>query len=271
MATTELQTMEDVQHEIAPVIQQANAMVVRSSADRDRAMDFLKALKSAHARYAGFFERTVKTTHAAWKSALADQSSMLGPLEAAEKTVKATVRTFDDAEEAQRLAEQQRLNAIATEKARLERQKIEQEAARQRAIEQEKLAKAEAIRKQAEGASDAERKRLLAQADAAKRQAAAAAAKVEIKEAEAEDIAPPVITIAAPEKRAGESTRTVWKAKLIDKAALITAAANGSDIAASMLAYDPVAGNQQAKTLKGNVVIPGIEWYTEKTLAVKGQ
>lgn len=269
MATTEMMTTEDVQRDIAPIVQRANAITVRTADDRIEAMNFLKSVKGAHMRASEFFAPMVDSAHKAWKRATEGRASVLGPLEAAEKRIKETVRAFDTAEEETRLAEQRRLQAIEDERTRLERQRIEQEAAKQRAIEAEKLAKAEEARRLAEETEGAERKRLLAQADTAERQAAKAAAKVEVQEEAAANVQTPVVTIAAPEKRSGEATRQRWKMRLVDKSALVRAAANGNDLAASLLVYDESVGNKLASSIKGAVTIPGVATYAVSELAVK--
>jgi hypothetical protein len=194
---------------------------------------------------------------------------MLDPLADAERQVKLKVTTWDRDEEEKRLAEQRRLQAIADEASRKERQKAEQEAAKQRAIQEAKEREAAEARRKAEEADGAERKRLLAEAEAAERKAAAAAVKVENKEEQAGAVVAHTVTVAGPEKQAGESTRKIWKAKLTDKAALIAAAANGSDIAMACLAFDQSAANRLATATKGAVAVPGIEWVVDSNLAVR--
>ena len=266
---TELIAVQDLERDIAPVLQRATSITVRSAPERAEAMEFLKAVKLAQKQSEGFFEKIVKRTHEAWKQAVADRDSFLVPLKAAEQHVKLTVTTFDREEQEQRLAEQRRLQAEADERARKERMKIEQEAAKQRAIQEEKERLAAEARRKAEEAEGAERKRLLAEAEAAERKAAAATAKLEAKEEQAATIIAPVITVAAPEKQNGEATRQRWKMKLADKAALIASAASGNDLAASLLAYDEATGNRLAASIKGNVRIPGVEVYAVSELAVR--
>jgi hypothetical protein len=197
-----------------------------------------------------------------------------GPLEAlrtADDHQKALALAYDAERERIRLDEQRRLQAIADETARKERQKIEQEAERQRQIQREKEAIAAEARRKAEEAEGAERKRLLAEAEAADRKAAAAAAKVEVKEEQTAAIVAPVVTLAEPEKPKGESTRKLWRARLTDKMALIQAAAQGNEIAATCLAFDQTAANKLATATKGAVLCPGIEWYAETSLAMRGE
>lgn len=126
---------------------------------------------------------------------------------------------------------------------------------------------------------EAERRRLQAIADEQARRErerlekeAARLKTPELKEARLEQaaaVSAPVVQIAEPPKPKGESVRTLHRARCIDKAALVNAASQGNDLAAQMLTYDPVAGNRLATALKGAVNVPGIEWYTEQSMATR--
>jgi len=263
--------VDTLKQDIAPIVARANAITVHTPDQRTEAVEFLKAVKGAHRRVTDFFAPLVDATHKAWKRTTEARLSILDPLETAERAVKTTVTTYDQEQERIRLDEQRRLQAIADEVARKERQKIEQEAARQRDIQRQKEFEAAEARRGAEEASGAERKRLLAEAEAAERKAAAAAAKVEVKEEQTAAIVAPVVTISAPEKPKGESTRKLWKARLTDKAALIQAAAEGNEIATTCLAFDQTAANRLATATKGAMPCPGIEWYAETSLAMRAE
>lgn len=266
---TELIAMQDLEREVAPVLQRATSIIVRSAPERTEAMEFLKAVKSANKQASEFFTPIVDAAHKSWKQAIASRDSILAPLKTAEERVKLTVTTYDREEEERRLAEQRRLQAESDERARRERLKIEQEAAKQRAIKEENAQLAAEARRKAEEAEGAERKRLLTEADAAERKAGIAAAKLGVKEELAATIIAPIITVAAQEKQNGEATRQRWKMKLTDKAALIKAAAEGNGLAASLLLYDEAAGNKLASSIKGAVQIPGVATYCVSALAVR--
>lgn len=266
---TELAVAEQLRHEIAPVVQRAQSLVVRTVEQRTEAKDFLIAVKQAKERVNGLFNPIVDAAHKAWKKATETRGSLLIPLDTAERTVKATILTYDQEQEHIRLEEQRRLQAIADEAATRERMKAEQEAAKQREIQRQAEARAAEARRKAEEADAAERKRLLAEAEAAERKAAAAAVKVEAREEQAAAVITPVVTVSGPEKEKGESTRTLWRARLTDKTALIQAAAQGSEIAGSCLTFDQTAANRLATATKGAAPCPGIKWYTETILAIK--
>ena len=225
-----IQGVEALQHEIAPIMARAIALSVHTPDQRTDAVEFLKAVKGAHRRVTDFFGPLVEATHKAWKRTTEARTSLLDPLEAAERTVKKTVTTYDAEQDQIRLDEQRRLQAIADEAARRERERLEKEAAKLKTLE-----------------------------------------KREAKLEQAAAIVAPVVTIAEPEKPKGESTRKLWRAKLTDKAALIQAAAQGNEIAASCLAFDQTAANKLATATKGAVPCLGIEWYTETSLVMRGE
>jgi len=269
-AVVEVESVALLRREVAPVLQRAQAIAVRTPADRDDARNFVLAVKRAQEQVHTQFDTMVDKTHKAWKESLAVRASFLDPLESAEKTVKRLILTYDAEQERIRLDEQRRLQAIADETARKERMKIEQEAERQRNIQRQQEAEAAEARRKAEEAEGKEQKRLLDEADAADRKAAAAAAKVEVKEEQSAAIVAPVVTVSMPEKPKGESAPKRWKARLIDKMALIQAAANGSEIAIGCLTFDQPAANTFAKSSR-IITVPGIEWYAETSLAMRGE
>lgn len=93
----------------------------------------------------------------------------------------------------------------------------------------------------------------------------------ELKEARLEEaaaIVAPVVQVAEPEKAKGEATKLFWKARLVDKGALIAAAANGNDLAATLLSFDQYAANKTASATKGNVTLSGVEFYSLRNLAI---
>jgi hypothetical protein len=131
--------------------------------------------------------------------------------------------------------------------------------------EQERLRLAEQRRLQAEADERArkEQERLERQAEKVK--------TPERREAlleQAAMVVAPVVEVAQPEKVKGESTRRTWKAVLTDKTALLRAAAEGNDLAASLLNFDQTAANRLAVSTKGAITVAGVSWIQEATLAI---
>lgn len=221
-------SIEQLQTEMAPIIQRANAITVRNADDRSDAMEFTKAVKRGQETVTEYFKKSKSLTYASWKEVCRQESDLLDPLKAAEKRVKLTVTTYDDEEKDRRLAEQRRLQAEADERARKEREKLAREAAKLKTPElrEERL------------------------------EAAAA-------------VTAPVVMVAAPEKQKGEASRQTWHMRLTDKVALIQEAANGNELAASLLEFNQSAGDQLARTIKGNVTIKGVAMYAKTSLSVR--
>lgn len=226
--SVEIQLKEALQHEVAPVVSRASAMTVANREDRAAAMEFLKAVKGTQKAVEEKVGPMVESAHAAWKQTVAFRDSFLTPLKQAEATIKGKVQAFDAEEYRKNEAERARLQSIADEQARKERERLEREAAKLKTpeLKEQRLEQAAAV-------------------------------------------VAPVVQVAAPVKQAGESTRVIWRARLTDKAALITAAANGNALAASFLAFDQVAANRQAVASKNALSVPGLEFYSETSLSVR--
>ncbi len=221
---------EQLEREIAPVVQQAGGMLVRTAQERATAMDFTRAVKLGQRKVMDFFGPMKESAHKTWKTVCNQEGLLLEPLKAAEETLKRKCLLFDQDQEHERKIEQIRLQALADEAARKERERLEKEAAKLKTPE---------LR------------------EARLEQAAAVTA--------------PVITVAAPEKPKGESTRKVWKARLVNKQALLEYAASPNELASSFLSFDQSAANRFAASTKGAVSMCGIEFYEESQLAIGGK
>jgi len=264
--TNEIQRLET---EIMPVVERAREFVVATAEDCNAAIEYVKIVKHRIARVHEVCDPICDAANKTHKLATRQRKDFLSPLEAAEKTLKKSALTWQQAEEEKRLAEERRLQAIADEKARKAREKIEQAEAKQRAIEEAAREKERAAREAAAAAeNEAERKRLEKEAAKLARRAAAAKAKAETKREDAAAVVAPVVEIAPVAKTEGVSIRKTWKARLVDKAALIQAAATDR-MAASFLEFDQSAANKIAASTKGTVPYPGIEFYTESGMSVR--
>ncbi len=222
---------DELQREIAPVLQRANEIAVRTPEERTAAVDFAKLIKDAQKKVSDHFGDMKTAAHKAWKTICDKESEHLTPLKAAEAARKNKILAFDAEVERARREEERRLQAEADEKARRERERLEKEAAKLKTPElrEERMAQAAAV-------------------------------------------VAPVITVApVAEKQKGEATRKIWKARLTDKKALLKAAAEGNELAASFLAFDETAANRTAAATKGAVPVPGIEWYEQASLALGGR
>ena len=262
IAEMAVQTPADLEQEAPAFLVWAKDLAVETSDDFAEAGERLKEIKSAAKRVADFF-RPMKQRADETKKAILDAEKKLAlPLAEAEVLTKAAMLEYQRAEEEKRLAEQRRLQAEADERARRERERIEQAAAKQRAIEAEARAKAEAARLAAEQASAAERKKLLAEAEAADRKAAAAVAKQEMQAGAVAAVVAPVVQVpsAAP-KVAGINTKKIWKARVVD----------ANLVPREFLIVNQAALDAFARGLKEGARVPGVEFYCETTMAAGGR
>lgn len=251
---------ESTQTEIEHLESWTKTVTVASVEDRARVYEAVASVKSMKNRIVAFFRDSKEKAHATWKSIVANEKGFTDRLDAFEAAGKRAIVAFDQTEERKRIEEQRRLQAIADEAARKEREKQEAEARRQRQIEQEAREKAEAMRKAAEAANAEEKARLLREAETADRKAAAANVKAETREENAASVIAPVVQVATVQVKAkGESTRAIWKARVVDVAL----------VPREYMIVNEKALDGIAKATKGSISIAGIEFYSENSLSVK--
>jgi len=143
----ENEMQERLRAEVAPVVRQANEMMIKSALGYETAAEFLREVKRAENRVKNHFAPMKQAAHAAWKAITAKESEMLAPINDAERTVKSVMRTWYDEQERLRIAEERRLQAEADARADAERKRLEREAARLKTpeLKEERMAQAEAV------------------------------------------------------------------------------------------------------------------------------
>ena len=93
----------------------------------------------------------------------------------------------------------------------------------------------------------------------------------ELKEQRLEEAAAviaPEVKVNAPAKVEGVSVRKSWKAKLVNMGELIEDARPGS-VASTLVGFNQMEADAFARSTKGNVKVPGVEFYTESTTFVR--
>ncbi|NMV36955.1 hypothetical protein [Ralstonia insidiosa] len=181
-------------------------------------------------------------------------------LEQAEVLLKKAIQTYDREQERKRIEEQAR----AEELARQERARMEAEAAAAEAAAQ---AEAQAIQRQAEQAAAA------GDVEAAARLNAEAESRVEQGAAEAATLQQTATLITAPvvasiQQTKGVSTRTVWKAEITDKLALIRYVAEHPEYV-DLLDGNMPAINKIALALKKNCPLAGVRVFEDSVIAAR--
>jgi len=105
-------------------------VVVRNAEERASVYGYVKKVKDYRTDVVAFFAPIKQKAHEAWKAITEKEKYFTNKLDGFENTAKRAILTFDQAEEEKRFAEQRRLQAVADEQARKEREKLEKEAAK---------------------------------------------------------------------------------------------------------------------------------------------
>lgn len=220
-----------MKEEINAIVIEAKSFTIKSEEENNKAFVFLVGVKKLINKVHDAFDPVVEAAHNSHKIAVAQRKEQLEPLEQAEKIVKQLGVNY--------LAEQQRIKEEAERKARAEAEAAE----RKRKAELEEQAK----RHEANGniAKAEERREMAEQVFIAPRPVVASVIKAE-----------------------GQSLKEVWSAEVTDLAALVKAVAEGRAPITLVMA-DQVALNKQAKATKNAFPIPGVKFFSTKSMSVR--
>ncbi len=220
---------DEVQKEIQPIVARATQVTISDQASRNAAIELGKEIVSGRKKVTEFFKPLKQAQDRAKKAILDREKELLEPLQQAEDAVKRTIIAFDRAQEEIRRKEQARLQAEADAKAAAERE---------RALKAAEKLKTDDLREQ--------------------------------RIAEAETIVAPTVVVApAVVKSKGEATVKRWKARVVNFKQLVIVAAQGNPMALALLEFNQTAANKQATATKDNLIIPGVEFYAEESLALR--
>jgi len=145
--------------------------------------------------------------------------------------------------------EKEILDKLQERRDAIQKEIISFEEAETRRLEQERAR----LQAEAEARAKAEREALLKKAEQAKREETKMAYL-----AQAEAVITPVVSVAEPPKVKGASFREVWYARVVDVNLLPR----------EYMKPDEQLLNSIARAKKGQIQIPGVEFYCEKTLVV---
>lgn len=215
-----------------------------------------------------FFRDRKARAHAVWKDMVALEQAALEPCEAARKIVDRAVLTYNERQaERRRQAEEEarRLRAEEERRALLARAPALLAAAISyvaTCIQEDE--RREAAAAAAEKAGDVET------AEAMKQEIGRHDAPVLEPELLLPPIAPPIMVPEAPRAVAGASVRKNWKARVIDKMALVRFVAAHPEYE-NLLEVNQSAADKQAKSLEGRLAkaIPGLEGYNDPSVSRK--
>ncbi len=180
--------MEVVQAEATGIMAWAEGLKVQSRDDYQGAIAELGRIKATRAKIVEYWAGAKAAAYSAWKQVVAKEKQMTDICDRAERVVKDKALAWKGVADRLAAKEAAKAQAIADEKARRERERLEREAAKLKTPEKvaERLAEAEMVQAPVVAAAD------------------------------------PTAGVQ------GAATRTTWKAELTDLAALIAAAQPGS-------------------------------------------
>lgn len=240
---------QEVSTKALTIIEQANAVVIKTSANYTAAGMLWKAIKDLKAQIKDTFRPIISKAHAAHKEALAQEAKIFDPLDAASRTVKGTMEKYDREQEVLRLAEEKRLREIAEKEEAIRRQAELDLLEVERKAEENRLMAAAAAAEQAGDTKQAEDL-----ATAAVEVGTAMAEEAAMIAAEPVYIPPVVIPKTVPKMSGGPVYRTIIKFRII----------NTSLIPRQYMKPDEVKIGQVVRALKREASIPGIEVYEER-------
>lgn len=208
-----------VEQEVFAIKITAEAVVVKNQEQYTVAGEHLRSVKSVHAHVNELFDPQIKKSHEAHRAAVALKNKFLDPLKNAEGQIKRVMLQFVEDQNARAREEQGRLQRVADERARREREALERRAEK---------------------------------------------AKTETKTEELEQraaavVAPQVHVEREQPKATGISTRSTWRAVVMNKA-LVPEQYKFVDISAL---------NKLGNSTKGKAQVPGVEWKEEQTIAAR--
>jgi hypothetical protein len=210
---------------------QARAIRISDADTYARACEFLKSVKALRDEITQTFDPHIKRAHEAHKALLKEKQDAEAPLAQAERIVKDGLVAYD--------REQERIR-------REEARRLEDEARRQE--EERRLMEAIELEEAGNEAGD---EGLKAEAVALLEQPI---------------IVPTVAVAPSTPKVAGVAFRETWSAKVTDLAALVKYVAAHPQFAGLLSANMP-ALNAQARSLKGQLQIPGVEAVCTRDVA----
>lgn len=245
-----------LERESASLLATVQALVVNDAKSHGLCADYALRGRRMVKAAKELLDPIVDAAHKAHKTAVDQRKKLVEPGERIAALADEKALAYEQAQE--------RLRKEAEEAARREQERLEREA--REATERE----AERLRKLAEDEA------LAAAAEAEARGDAETAQR--ILETPVEIVPPtlPVVTFTPPvpvptvPQAAGYHTRTTWVANLRSLDDVIRAAASGNTLARSFLAWNQTAADGVARSTKGTVKVPGVEFEEQKSKAGRG-
>lgn len=141
------QSIEIVKQEASKIMNWANGLVVSNAEEYRLALEKVKEIKAARNRWISCWSDLKAKTYSAWKEVVGNEKAGTDILDKAEKIAKQKADTWLQEEESKAQEEQRRLQAIADENARKERERLEKQASKLKTpeLKEERMAQAEMV------------------------------------------------------------------------------------------------------------------------------
>lgn len=260
----------ELEERVAPVTAEANAITVQTHEDVERAKDFIRGVRDLKRVVDDTFEPMREKAYAAYQEILKQKKKHLGPLDEADKAVRAKIGTFLDAEEARQRKEQEAREA--------EQRRLRDEALRNanRAIDR-LLSSSQSLDEQifliqskldSGDGTALEMEALRTKLAALEAKKAQTAEKLEQRHEQVEELADtPVEAAPEPEtKTEGVSSSKDVDLTVTNAMAIVKAVASGQ-LPISVVDFNIKALKQ---LYKGGMRIPGISVKAKRTVKVRG-
>lgn len=259
---TELAIPNDIKKEVPTLVAWAKSLTIKDEVDYASAGERLKTIKGMRKRISEFFTPVKRQADAMKRTILNMESELADPAESAETICKTKMLEFVRMQERAAEIERQRLQAIADEQARVQREAAEAEENRQRQLAEAAAERAANYREDAENTDDDdERRRLLKKAEKAETKAEIAAETADLNADRAQAIAAPEVVAAVRVPTvAGIATKKVWKFRVTD----------ASLVPDDYKIIDEKKLGALARAMKGTVKVPGVEFYADDSLSAAG-
>lgn len=250
--------------QVQALVTQAKEIRIVNQTTYDKAVDFLKTIKGLRGEIEKTFRPIVEKAHATWKESLAQLNRHDTPLAIAEGELKNSILAFDRRKKEEEAARQRQIEEAARLKARQEAEKAEAEA-RERA-------KREADAAALQAKKDGESKRAIEEARKKTEQESLARQQQEINERRlAAETAPVREAAPAYERAAGVQTKENWQAEITSFGELVQFVAANTDylelLEPDRLAESHPALTKLARALKSKLKLPGVRIYDKGTVS----
>jgi hypothetical protein len=137
----------EIQGRIDAAAAWVNGLTVTNDEERETVINGLRGIKQQKNKVVAWFKPSREAAHTAWKAIVAQVKEVTDHLDKIERRAKMAILVYDEKVEADRKAEQARLQAVADKKARQEADRLRKEAEKLKTpeLKEERIEQAEQV------------------------------------------------------------------------------------------------------------------------------